>query len=147
MVAVADSYESPANTSQQFFVKYAVMSKSAVHCSLNAVDLAGACCKSSQSLCLLCRGVQQNGLSGLPFGLLKGSLGLVGHPLGSLLGTAASLSGSIRNSLLGVAMLPPRLRPPRHVSSRQPLSLYSYIDVSIKPSLKLLLLTETLSGH
>lgn len=64
-------------------------------------------------------------------GLLKGSLGVFGHPLGSLLGTATSLSGSIRNSLLGVAMLPPRLRPPRHVSSREPLSLYKYIDVSV----------------
>ena len=61
---------------------------------------------------------------------MKGTLGVFGHPLGSLLGTAASLSGSIRTSLLGVAVLPPRLRPPRHVSTREPLSIYNYIDVS-----------------
>ncbi|DBA81627.1 TPA: hypothetical protein ACH3X1_007382 [Trebouxia sp. C0004] len=74
------------------------------------------------------RGVRQYGLAGLPFGVMRGSLGLFGHPLGSLLGTAASLSNSIRNSLLGVAMLPPRLRPPRHVSAREPLSLYNYVN-------------------
>ncbi|KAL0051145.1 hypothetical protein WJX82_002690 [Trebouxia sp. C0006] len=74
------------------------------------------------------RGVRQHGLAGLPFGVMRGSLGLFGHPLGSLLGTAASLSSSIRNSLLGFAMLPPRLRPPRHVSSREPLSLYNYVN-------------------
>lgn len=77
-----------------------------------------------------CRSVQQHGLQGLPFGIAKGTLGVFGHPLGSLLGTAASLSGSIRTSLLGVDVLPPRLRPPRHVSTREPLSIYSYIDVS-----------------
>ncbi|KAA6426828.1 MAG: Vacuolar sorting-associated [Trebouxia sp. A1-2] len=74
------------------------------------------------------RGVRQHGLAGLPVGVMRGSLGLFGHPLGSLLGTAASLSNSIRNSLLGVAMLPPRLRPPRHVSAREPLSLYKYVN-------------------
>lgn len=77
-----------------------------------------------------CRSVEQQGLQGLPFGIAKGTLGVFGHPLGSLLGTAASLSGSIRTSLLGVNVLPPRLRPPRHVSTREPLSIYSYIDVS-----------------
>lgn len=77
-----------------------------------------------------CRGVEQHGLQGLPFGIVKGTLGVFGHPLGSLLGTAASLSGSIRTSLLGVDVLPPRLRPPRHVSTREPLSIYTYIDVS-----------------
>lgn len=78
----------------------------------------------------ICRGIEKQGLQGLPFGIVKGTLGVFGHPLGSLLGTAASLSGSIRTSLLGVAVLPPRLRPPRHVSRREPLSIYSYIDVS-----------------
>lgn len=81
-----------------------------------------------------CRGVEKQGLQGLPFGIVKGTLGVFGHPLGSLLGTAASLSGSIRTSLLGVAVLPPRLRPPRHVSRREPLSIYNYIDVSVTHS-------------
>lgn len=80
-----------------------------------------------------CRGVKKQGLQGLPFGIVKGTLGVFGHPLGSLLGTAASLSGSIRTSLLGVAVLPPRLRPPRHVSRREPLCIYNYIDVSVSP--------------
>ena len=80
--------------------------------------------------CDCCRGVEHHGLQGLPFAVVKGTLGVFGHPLGSLLGTAASLSGSIRTSLLGVDVLPPRLRPPRHVSAREPLSVYTYIDVS-----------------
>lgn len=62
-------------------------------------------------------------------GLLTGGLGLVVLPLNSLLGTAASLSGSVRDRLLGADISAPRLRPPRYVSSREPLALYSWTHV------------------
>ena len=52
-------------------------------------------------------------------------------PLNSLLGIAASLSASVRDRLLGADILAPRLRPPRYVSSREPLALYSWINVSL----------------
>ena len=77
--------------------------------------------------------MKEGGAAGFLRGLLRGGLGLLILPLNSLLGTAASLSGSVRDRLLGPDMLPPRLRPPRHISSREPLSLYCWIEVSPEP--------------
>lgn len=95
------------------------------HANLLSAVIAGCTGLVAQPL----RGLREGGAAGLLRGVFRGSLGLLILPLNSLLGTAATLSACVRDRLLGPDVLPPRLRPPRHVSSREPLSLYCWIEV------------------